>query len=533
MPTTTIVGGAQVIIPGPQVPNYTIEYNALVAAFDASGDSSAVVLTSLSDAPPPGEFAIYEIVPTAAGQHIGTMPAGGGALIIEDGPGLSAAPDYSNSVDVNSGLLIDNNGNDTINATGNSTIATGSGHNIVNVTGDATSFADITTGIGFDRIDIKDGSVTLTGLTEDRVVLYTGQNTLDGLTATKVDVDGGINVVTVAGGKVEVIGASQDTITTTANTFIKLDHIGNASITLDGTSGDKLVIAAGNNTVVSSSGVAFAVSGGHNTLTLDGPNSVTLIGGVSSVYLGDNSNLVERGGINRVHIAAGDAETIHNSGGIDFLTVTGGDTVNIFQGRTNITSIGVGNVIDLHAGGEDTITGNGVINVSGVVDYTLVVTGNDTINYGSGRDTVIEGGTATVHIANGHITVSSAGGIVTAGSGVGSGLSTLLGGSGMDAGHASVLGGSTNTFVGAGADTLSAAGAPHEFTFSAQSGGTHVIDHYETGRDQINLVGYDTASALHSAKVVGGSTVISLDHGHTTIVLQGFTHLQGSDFSHS
>ena len=111
----------------------------------------------------------------------------------------------------------------------------------------------------------------------------------------------------------------------------------------------------------------------------------------------------------------------------------------------------------------------------------------------------------------------------------GSGGSTLIGGSGDSP---LVGGGKGHVFTGGtGHDTLVAGGTSDVFTFaSTLSGGQHVIDNFASG-DKLNLQGYDSASALANAKVIGGSTVITLDHGHTTITLEGFTHLNAEAFT--
>lgn len=120
----------------------------------------------------------------------------------------------------------------------------------------------------------------------------------------------------------------------------------------------------------------------------------------------------------------------------------------------------------------------------------------------------------------------------------GSGNATLLGNGGNNyfttgSGKTSGGAGSTDTFVGgAGFDAMDAAGAKSAiFQFdSATGGGTHVIQSFDSVHDKLHLVGYDTKQVLAGARVVGGSTILTLSD-HTTITLQGFSGLNAKDFS--
>jgi hypothetical protein len=64
------------------------------------------------------------------------------------------------------------------------------------------------------------------------------------------------------------------------------------------------------------------------------------------------------------------------------------------------------------------------------------------------------------------------------------------------------------------------------------AGGTHVINGFFEGADKIQLVGYNLNQVFNQdLKVQGGNTIISLDHGRTTITLVGFTNLHKSDLT--
>jgi hypothetical protein len=96
-------------------------------------------------------------------------------------------------------------------------------------------------------------------------------------------------------------------------------------------------------------------------------------------------------------------------------------------------------------------------------------------------------------------------------------------------------GGGANVYVaGNGTELMDGKGASSNLFESNQSsdvGSATEILHFTAGRDHLHLVGYDTASALASAHVVGGNTIISLDGGATQIELVGFKHLTAGDFN--
>ncbi len=263
-------------------------------------------------------------------------------------------------------------------------------------------------------------------------------------------------------------------------------------------------------TTVNASGSGIMIIGN------DANNSIS-ISGTGTLYPGNGSELVGSG-----TVVVGD--------GNDTITVKGDASITAGNGNNSIT-------VQL---------GNGSISVG---------SGNDTITLGGPNDTVTAAGAATV-VGPGSLsaTIGSGGGqlvyqggaggeSVTAGSGnvtlAGGSNVTFMGGTGNTLMQATA-GSGNDTFVGgAGADTMAGGGGGtgNLFVFDtgpAPEGGTHVIDNFVQGQDQIQLgSSYNVTNILaNNVTYSGGGATISLDSGQTIITLNNtnITKLTTSDF---
>jgi Ca2+-binding RTX toxin-like protein len=255
-----------------------------------------------------------------------------------------------------------------------------------------------------------------------------------------------------------------------------------------------------------------------------------------------------------VSISGGSNAPVHIYGNGSVAAGNGNDTIRI-DGNGNIT-VGAGH---------DNLTLNG----SGYIfqHNSGSMVGNDTINLGSGNDTLSEAGSATVHGAFGSATVE--GGVyqyLQHKTGCGdngghsgsnahgasaqyiyqefaiSGKATMVGGSASTqfmGGSGSVVmqGGSGNdTFIGgSGQTTMTGGTAQNLFEISCRGkGGTDVITNFVSGHDQLYLEGKSLGylQSHGDISVSHGNTYISLDGGHTTVELKGFTGLTSADISH-
>ena len=295
-------------------------------------------------------------------------------------------------------------------------------------------------------------------------------------------------------------------------------------------------MASGQTNTLDPGGQAFALLGvnketvvGHAGQELlignAGNDTINAAGGNGTIITGVGANVID---MNSAGLAGG-SQTIY--------TGSGSDTVNMWGGAATVSAEAGGKVVVDVLAGANSVTGN--VNIALSAGASVVTNGNDTISFGSGADTVVEVGTATVTAGVGKVTVSAGSGANSVAAG--SGASTLLGGSGADtfsggAGSSSMVGGSSaNVFTGAtGHDTMvgNLSASSNLFTFdSTKAGGTHTIDNFVSGQDQLKLVGYTTATALADANVVGGNTVIHFGDG-TTITLVGYNHLTATDITH-
>jgi hypothetical protein len=306
-------------------------------------------------------------------------------------------------------------------------------------------------------------------------------------------------------------------------------------------------------------GKSFTLPAGAGGVVLTGNKPTSLTGhGGTELLVGNSGPDTINAGSNGGQSHTGAATSGVPSGGTT--TMIGGNAANEFiaNGGSNLIEDGKGANRIYLTGGQDTVVTLGVkdqihvsatdLTVSGTA--TVIGKGHDTISLLGSGSKVIEAGSATV-TGTGRFTFSAEGAgrgsheSVQAGSGrntligghrtnvfaAGSGFSSMVAGSGS---RDTFIGGSGNSFMDAGgsAGWLSGGGARVVFQFDSSHGGhfTHTIAHFQHGKDHLDLVGYDSAAALHSAHVKGGNTILTLDDG-TKIILKGFTGLKASDFS--
>jgi len=243
----------------------------------------------------------------------------------------------------------------------------------------------------------------------------------------------------------------------------------------------------------------FLPSNAQGVVLVGGQDPVVVGHGGLEVLIGDqNNNTFYGAGGHGTIIAGHGANRIYSDGGsFAILTGKGQDTVNLFNGGSD-TVFSLGHDTVKVAAANLTMSGKG----------TVFGLGNDTVSFVGGSPVLFDG------------TRSVAAESVQAGSG----RTTML------AGHG------TNFFAGGnGFSLMDAKGAASAvFSFdSSQAGGFHKITHFSHGPDKLHITGNgSTADILNNHTFVhGGSTVISLDHGATVIVLKGFTGLNSTDFS--
>jgi hypothetical protein len=200
--------------------------------------------------------------------------------------------------------------------------------------------------------------------------------------------------------------------------------------------------------------------------------------------------------------------TVVAGNGQDTIGITGGGKILVGSGKDSITLDKGGTIQEFGKSGHDTIHLGG-----GSYTYDVTVQGDATVKTGfatfdieGGGSLKVDGDSATLIGAHG---------------------SEYFGGSHM-VGH-----GGNETFVGgSGHDTMWAGSGHDIFEFTqANAGGTHVIENFVAGMDQLYLEG-KSFSWLESHGDVSskqGNTYISLDNGHTKIELVG---VKPSDLTH-
>jgi Ca2+-binding RTX toxin-like protein len=263
-----------------------------------------------------------------------------------------------------------------------------------------------------------------------------------------------------------------------------------------------------------------------------GNDTITTTGGMGTVILGSGVNkVVVDGGQQNIVTTGSNTQTISAENGAS-LDISGTANVNVdFQaGRTVTNTV---------TGATRMISGNDTISTSGTANIN--VAGNDTITLGMGTDTVKALGAATVYGGSGSLVMNAAsGGTLYAGSGA----ETLVGGStGALNFYGSTSTSSTDVVKGgagvnsieggAGSDTLVSgtavsSSATDVFEFASSiAGGTHTIDNFTSGSDQIDLHGY--SQGQETTTFSGANTVIKLAD-NTTITVNN-VHLSQSDIN--
>lgn len=234
------------------------------------------------------------------------------------------------------------------------------------------------------------------------------------------------------------------------------------------------------------------------------------------------------------------ATTSISGGGDQLITVFGKGSLIVGGGNDTIDITGRGHMTV--GGGNDLLTlgGGGTINEFGY-------SGNDTITLGAANDTINVQGMATVAGAwGGYGSATVSGGELdvsyknsTLISHAVSGSQTLLGGSVptefvAGSGFTSMMGGSAaDTFIGGtGIDTMTGGSGTNLFEFdNASKGGMTLITNFVSGQDTLYLDGHSLSYLQSKGDITssGGNTFISLNHGNTTIELQGVTSLNSTD----
>jgi len=246
------------------------------------------------------------------------------------------------------------------------------------------------------------------------------------------------------------------------------------------------------------------------------------------LIISDNSpDVIDSGGGSGTVISGSGADTVNASGGpLDIVTGSGKDTVNLTGGVFTVQAYGKDTVNITSGANTVTSASNLLINVSASATASLMLSGNDTISYGSSSDTVKTLGSATVVGTSSGVQVTEGSGLDT--TRVGTLAATLIGGTGAS----SLVGGSlANLFEGGGGgDTMvasKAAGALNTFQFTQGVGGSYTIQNFVNGsHDHIHLVGYGSSNItdISSQNIVGGNLDVTLSDG-AQLTLVGYSHL--------
>jgi serralysin len=486
--TATIVGGDTVqLYLNPA--EYQLAQDALTKL--GQGFSDGDVLTNLGSPPIKGDLNIYQV----PGGGFVQLPKGAqGIVLTGSNPTILVGQNTKE-------VLIGNQGDDIIaGAGGSGTIIAGDGNNII-YTGQLPSDNgnknpgdfEIDVGKGNNVIFLQGGNDTVNALAGGNDTVFLS----DKIPTADIEASGNVTIVDQSSShdNTALTLSGGGNFTVFASAPENLDQTGNGSLNFTGVGNDTITLGGGNDTVYDAGSATLLGGGGENEITIGG----------SSASIGTSGN----DNITLTHSAV--------------VTVSGGgtDTVHAVKG-TEVDQLGKGNL-------------------------DFIGQGNDTIFLGSGNDTITDAGAATVYggAANFSFTGGTGNELVVAGTGnatvtAGSGKATLIGGSGdnvFTAGSGSTkilagIGGHDTFLGGTGHDTMSGLGAASNvFEFdTSHAGGSHTITDFSEGRDKIDLAGYDSATALSNAQVVGGNTILTLGDG-TQITLTNFTGLKASDFT--
>ena len=270
------------------------------------------------------------------------------------------------------------NGNLSIQGdnSGNKIIAGDSSNNIQTGTGNDT----IVSGSGFDVIDGQGGNNLIdAGDGGGNIYVGSGADTITsgdtGINLGYIDAEDGENVISVGKGANQIFaGKDNDTITSVDGSSYIVAGEGDNTINITGgdlSRGHNYVSAAdGNNTITSGTGDEYIQLGdGNNTVsTGDGHDTVITNGGNNSITTGNGDKYIYTPGSGT---PVSGADTITTGSGND--TINAGDGENIVDaGNGNNTIIGgTGNDSFVSGSGNDIITGGA---------------GNDTLTGGTGDD---------------------------------------------------------------------------------------------------------------------------------------------------
>lgn len=570
---TTIPGGDTINTSG-LTPQQQQQLGDGLAALTSQGYNNATVTSSLNDIPTvsSGTAVIVEVPASSLSGDTITVPEGVTVLVIKgdiSGKTIVGNPNlkiitFSGDGDFNTGgmgkpsSVLGGAGDSNIDGSssnqdpyydvggGSDTVTLGAGTNTVTSSGNLT----VKGGGGSDTIDLTGNG--------NKISLAASGHITTNLTGNgnRVTIATGMETVNVTGkGNVIVSKRAQG---------VAINESGPVGMNFTGAGNDTVTLGDGSNRITDKGPITLLGGGpsgnGHNQIDLRGSTRVDL----------------EADGNNRVLVGASQnsrtSPTVHMTvGGGDSDTGTNNDTI-VATSKVSMTTTGDPGNIDFTGIGNDSFTLNGGGNTGSDIDIdsakaritinggaqtlkvdeqgakitespnaggsNMTLTGNDTISLGTGNDTVVDRGGATIFGGGGNFQFTGgAGGRDQVA--VGSGNATLIGNGGDNvfragSGQTSMTGGagSRDTFVGgSGFDTMDAQGAKSAvFQFdSSNHGGTHTINHFQTGPDKLDLNGYDTTQVLAGAQVVGGNTILSLGDG-TTITLVGFTHLTAADF---
>ena len=295
------------------------------------------------------------------------------------------------------------NGGNAISASGSdSTYTVGDGANGITLVGKVANANVINvidpTGVGDDivqlaagtnsivNLDEAAGSVTGTATTGVTTVTQSGPN------AVTVNLNNGTGMITLGDGNDTVTANGSATTITTGN--------GNSTITANGGS-DTITTGNGNNTITANGGSDMITTGnGSNTITAGGGgdtitagpsgfgnNTITANGGGDTITTGGGSDTITaNGGTDLINVGL-----LTGSGASDSIMANGGSTV------VNVGNLGLdnGNVFLQALGSGDTLTVNATTaGVNGPVTSvdTVDMGGSSTLNITNGRDNITTNG---------------------------------------------------------------------------------------------------------------------------------------------
>ena len=262
------------------------EVAAAQAALKTAGKSftSSEVHSALNQTPAKAALNVYDINAVAGKTY--TQLAGEQVIILEG----SASATLTGLANAKGNLLIGNQGDDTINATGGTgTIIVGDGNNHINITGGSET---VVTGKGtsFDTVVLNGGDLTIGGAAHKTVSVTGGSDTISS--------PGAVNIVITKAAALELLNGN-DTVTASDSATV----IGGASsVKFHGGTASKVVAGSGHETMLGGTGASqfFAskykagtdsmVGGSGTNLFVGGKGHDTMVSGFSK---GSKSDIFE------------------------------------------------------------------------------------------------------------------------------------------------------------------------------------------------------------------------------------------------